>query len=133
MRVLDEVATAIRLAGGRAPRHLVSMFGLEEQFARPITARAWAAMERHLECTLPTLAFGHGHWFLPDSLETIWELADYVARCHSGWERPVARTAAVWFNAQLFAEVRACLTDAGSLDEKDILRESRLKRDLDFC
>ena len=132
MRVLDEVATAIRIAGGRAPRDMVVMFDLEDQFARPITARTWAAMERHLECALPALTYAHGHWFLPDSLETLWDLVDYVARCHTRWERPVARTAAAWFNARIFAEVRACLANVACLDEKDIVRESRLMRDLGF-
>ncbi len=132
MRVLDEVATALRIAGGRSPRDMVVMFGLEDQFARPITARAWAAMERHLECTLPALAYAYGHGFLPDRLETLWDLVDYVARCHPEWEQPTARTPAAWRSARIFAAVRVCLADAVSLDEKDIVRESRLKRDLGF-
>ncbi|QJW94546.1 hypothetical protein [Frigoriglobus tundricola] len=92
MRVLDEVAAAIRRACGRTPQRVVSAFGLDAQFDRPVTAREWAVMERRLECVLPGLTVTQGHWFLPDGLETVWDLVDHVARCHSGWERPVART-----------------------------------------
>jgi hypothetical protein len=76
------------------------------------------------------LEFVQGHWFLPDSFATIWDLVELAARAHPEWELPTARTVAAWRNAQIFAGVRITLAEAGSLDEKQVVREARLKADL---
>ena len=130
MRVHDEVADAIRRAGGRAPRPVVSSFQLQELFEWPITPKQWALIQKHLGCPLPPLEFVQGHWFLPDGYETIWDLMEVAADAHPEWELPAERTEAAWRNAQVFAGVRICLADAGSLDPEDVVREARLRRDL---
>ncbi len=130
MRVLDEVADAIHSARGGGTRPVLSAVGLEEQFARPLTAREWDAIQRHLACALPPLEFAQGHWFLPDGFATVWDLVDHVAGHRPEWEPPRERTEAAWQNAQVFVGVRVSLADAGSLDKKDVVRSARLKRDL---
>jgi hypothetical protein len=130
MRVLDEVADAVQAAREHTPHPVVSAFGLEQQFARPVAPKEWDVIQRSLACSLPALEFVQGHWFLPAGFATIWDLVDHAARMHPEWDPPAERTAAAWRNAQVFAGVRTCLADAGSLDKERVVREARLKRDL---
>jgi hypothetical protein len=130
MRVLDEVAEAIRRARGSRQRPVLTPFGLEAQFDFPITAREWDAIRAHLACPIPALAFDQGHWFLPAGFETIWDLVDVAARFHPEWDRPVARTEDAWREAQIFAGVKIELVYALSVDPKQVTRKARLKHDL---
>jgi hypothetical protein len=129
MRVLDEVADAICSVRVRF-LPLLSDFRLETIFERPVTPKEWGAIARSLACRLPPLEFVLGHWFLPEGFETIWDLVERAARAHPDWEPPAERTAAAWRNAQVFAGVRTVLAYAGALDQKQVVREARLKRDL---
>jgi hypothetical protein len=130
MRVLDEVAEAIRRARGSRQRSVLAPFGLEQQFGYPITAREWTAIERHLACPLPPVEFTQGHWFLPDGFETIWDLVDHAARWHPEWEPPADRTEAAWREAQIFAGVRVVVAEALAVEPKAVTRQARLKADL---
>jgi hypothetical protein len=132
MRVLDEVAEAIRRARGWRQGPVFTPSELEQQFDHPITPREWTAIGKHLGCWLPPLEFVQGHWFLPDGFETIWDLVDSASRSHPEWERATERTEAAWREAQIFVVVRVCLVDAGSLDPRDVVRTARLTRDLGF-
>lgn len=129
MRVLDEVAYAICSVRGRFIP-LLSEFDLQELLELLPTPERWAELEHFLGCSLPPLDFVQGHWFLPDGFETLWDLVDHVSLVRPDWDPPAEYTVVAWRNAQIFAGVRRCLADAGSLDEKDIFRESRLKADL---
>jgi len=130
MRVLDEVADAFRTARRHEGRAVRSSVRIPEQFEYPITAPRWARVERHLGCPLPQLGYGQGHWWLPDGLETVWDLAAHVERGRPDWEPPLERTVEAWHEAQIFAGVRAVLMDAGSLDSADVVRSARLGADL---
>jgi hypothetical protein len=123
MRVLDEVAAAINLA-----RYLplVSEVGLEELFRGPLAPKQWATIQHHLDCGLPPLVFVHGHWFLPDGFETIWDLADYVADAHPDWDPPEEYSVAEWRNAQIFVRVRVTLVECYSVQPEDVTRDTRL-------
>jgi hypothetical protein len=129
MRVLDEVAEAIRTARGLS-HPVLTTFGLEELFEPPITPEQWGAMQQSLACSLPPLEFVQGHWFLPAGFATIWDLVDLAARVHPEWEVPATRTAAAWREAQIFAGVRFVVAKAGALDLEQVVREARLKADL---
>src|SRR5262249_22274617 len=129
MRVLDEVAEAIRNARGLS-HPVLSAFGLEELFERPITPEQWGAMQQSLACSLPPLEFVQGHWFLPDDFATIWDLVDRAAHAHPDWEPPTTRTAAVWREAQIFAGVRCVIAESLGLDLEDVVRKARLKAGL---
>jgi hypothetical protein len=130
MRVLDEVADAIRIArGGRTvPVHTCVL--LREVLGDPITPAQWAALQRHLGGVLPPLVLDQGHWFRTDDFETVWDLAEYVARLRRDWEPVLSATVADWQNAQIFAGVRVEVAGAGNLDATEVVREARLMRDL---
>ena len=131
MRVLDEVAEAVQLArGGRRPRPVRAGERLDELIGAAATADRWAAAARHLGCPLPPVAFVQGHWFLPDDFETVWDVADHVARHRPDWEPPAERTAAAWREAQVFAGVREVLADAGNLEPTEVTRGARIRTDL---
>lgn len=130
MRVLDEVAIAIRRARGSGRRPILTPFGLEQQADSPFTPREWAVIQKHLACDVPPLQFAQGHWFLPDGFATIWDLVDCAARFRPDWETPAERTEAAWREAQIFAGVKIELVDALSIDAKLVTRKARLKRDL---
>jgi hypothetical protein len=131
MRVLDELADAFHAARNRSlPRPVVSSIGLEDQFECPVTANRWAAAELGLGCQLPPLNFNQGHWWLPNGLVTIWDLAAHIARCRPDWEPPAVFTPAAWWDAQLFAGVREVLVVVGNLDLDDVVRTARLRADL---
>lgn len=130
MRVLDEVATAIRLARGSGRLPILTPFGLEWQADQPLTPREWSVIQKHLGCDLPPLEFVQGHWFLPDGFATIWDLADCVACAHPEWESPAERTEGAWREAQIFAGVRIVLVEALNVDFHQVTRGARLKRDL---
>ena len=130
MRVLDEVAAAIRVARRMRSQPIVSAFGLQEQFGAPITPEEWATIERRLACPLPHLVFAQGHWFLPESFTTIWNLVDHASDYHPDWDRPVARTVAAWREAQVFAGVRMVVADSFGVELQEVTRETRLA-DLD--
>jgi hypothetical protein len=131
MRVLDEVAEAVQLArGGRLPRLVRAGERLDDLIGAAFTADRWAAAERHLGCPLPPVEFVQGHWFLPDGFETVWDVADHVARHRPDWEPPAERSAAAWREAQVFTGVREVLVDAGNLDPAEVTRPARLGRDL---
>jgi hypothetical protein len=88
VRVLDEVAEAVQLArGGRLPRPVRAGERLDDLIGAVVTGERWAAAERHLGCPLPPVAFVQGHWFLPDEFETVWDVADHVARHRPDWNR----------------------------------------------
>ena len=125
MRVLDEVAEAIRRARGFRLRSVIASFELEQQFDYPITAREWAMIERHLACPLPPVEFTQGHWFLPDGFETIWDLVDHAAHWHPGWSPPTDRTEAAWREAQIFAGVKLTLVEALAVEPVAVTREAR--------
>src|SRR5262249_5372895 len=125
MRVLDEVAAAIRLARGRTPPPVASTFDLLALCGGPLVPNRWAAIGRHLACELPPLVFTQGHWFLPDGFVTIWDLVDRACDYHPDWERPVAHTVDAWREAQIFAGVRTALAEASGADPQAITRESR--------
>jgi hypothetical protein len=130
MRVLDEVAEAIRRARGPRQRPVLTPFGLEEQFDRPITPREWTAIQRHLACSLPPLEFVQGHWFLPDGFATIWDLVEHARRCHFDWEPPVVRTEEAWREAQIFAGVKIALVNMFALNPKTVMRSACFIDDL---
>jgi len=129
MRVLDEVADAIRIARNRLSQPVLSSVNLEDQFGGVLMAAHWASIQRQLKCHRPLLDFDQGHWFAAD-LVTMWDLCDRVASQHPDWELPVEKTKAAWRNAQIFAGVRQALVDAGNLDPKDVVRSATLMRDL---
>jgi hypothetical protein len=128
MRVLDEVADAIRIARGGLTHPVTSSILLEHLFGGPVTWRHYAAMQKHLGC--PLLEFDQGHWFEIREFSTVWELVEFVAAHHPDWEQPAERTPAAWRNAQVFAGVRCVLVDAGNLDPNDVVRPARLLPDL---
>jgi hypothetical protein len=131
MRVLDEVADAVRIARGGYAHPVTSSIVLEELFGGSPTPRQWAAMQKHLGC--PLVEFDQGHWFpLRDDFLTVWELVAYVAEYRPDWEPPREPTTAAWRNAQIFAGVRAVLVDAGNLDPEQVVREARFVRDLNL-
>jgi hypothetical protein len=130
MRVLDEVAEATRRARGPGRRPVLTPFGLEEQFDRPLTPREWNPLRRHLACRLPPLAFAQGHWFLPAGLETIWDLVDRAAPFHPDWEPPGERTEAAWQEAQIFAGVKIALVDGYGIPPHLVVRSARVVEDL---
>jgi hypothetical protein len=130
MRVLDEVADAIRIARGGLTHPVLSSVVLEDIFGGPITPRQWARIQKHLACPLPPLEFDQGHWFRTDDFETVWDLVAYIAKHHPDWEPPLERTTAAWRNAQIFVGVRVEVAEAGSLRLKDVVRSARLRRDL---
>jgi hypothetical protein len=132
MRVLDEVADAIRIARGGLAHPVRSSVVFEDQFAGPVTPSQWTAMQRHLGCLLPPLEFDQGHWFRTDDFVTVWDFAAYVAAHHPDWELPAEPTPAVWRNAQIFAAVRCELVAAGNLDPRKVVRTARLRRDLNL-
>ena len=125
MRALDEVAEAINRARSKAPRPVISTFGLQEQFGRTLTPRDWAVIKKYLACELPPLQFSQGHWFLPDGLATIWDLTDRAADAHPDWDPPTERTEAAWREAQIFVGVRETVAEASGADPQDVTRESR--------
>ena len=130
MRVLDEVADAIRIARGGRTSPVLSAIDLETILGGPISPRQWTPFEDHLNCPFPPLDFDQGHWFRTDEFRTVWDLVDHVAAYHPEWELPAERTVAAWGNAQIFAGVRAELAYAGNLDPRDVVREARLGPDL---
>jgi hypothetical protein len=130
MRVLDEVADAIRIARGGIAHPIRSSVVLEDLFGGPVATGQYAAMQKHLGC--PLLEFDQGHWFAITDFLTVWELVAYIAVHHPDWELPRAPTVAAWRNAQVFAGVRAVLMDAGNLDPNEVVREARFVRDLNL-
>jgi hypothetical protein len=130
MRVLDEVAEAIRRARGCRQQPVLTPFALEEQFDYPLTTREWAVIQQHLRCPLPPLEFTQGHWFLPDGFATIWDLVDHAARWHPEWEFPVVRTEEAWREAQIFAGVKIEIMGALAVESMAVTRRARLKADL---
>jgi hypothetical protein len=130
MRVLDEVADAVRIARGGIAHPVRSSVLLADLFDGPVTWRHYAAMQKHLGC--PLLEFDQGHRFEVEDFVTVWELVAYVAVHHPDWELPSERTTAAWRNAQIFAGVRSVLVDAGNLDPKEVVREARLVPDLNL-
>lgn len=132
MRVLDEVADAIRIARGGRTIPVQSSVALREVLGDPVTPEQWAALQRHLGCPLPPLEFDQGHWFRTDDFKTVWELAEYVARCRPEWVAASELTVAAWRNAQIFAGVRVEVAGAGNLDLSEVVREARFKRDLNM-
>jgi hypothetical protein len=130
MRVLDEVAEAIRRAGGRSPRPLLKEFGLREQFEHPITPKQWIAIQQYLACPLPLLEFVEGFGFRPIGFATIWDLVDHATRWHPEWEPSTDRTEAAWREAQIFAGVRIVLVEALNVEPKAVTRQARIKADL---
>ena len=130
MRVLDEVAEAVHLARGWLPQPIVSSTRLEDQFPRPVTRARWQAACDHLGTRLPPVVLDQGHWFLPDEIETIWDMVDLVARHRPGWEPPAERTVAAWRDAQVFIGVRGVLVDTLNAYPKEVVRKARLRTDL---
>lgn len=130
MRVLDEVAVAIRLARGSGRLPILTPFALERQAEQPLTPREWSVIQKHLACDLPPLQFVQGHWFLPDGFDTIWDLVDRAARAHPSWELPTERTEAAWREAQLFAGLRITLVDALDVRPEAVVRSARIMADL---
>lgn len=103
MRVLDEVADAIRIARGGRTVPVHTSVVLCEILGDAITPTQWSAIQRHLGCELPPLVLDQGHWFRTDGFQTVWDLADFVARCRPEWEAVTDSTVAAWQNAQIFA------------------------------
>ncbi|HEX4608969.1 MAG TPA: hypothetical protein VH092_12250 [Urbifossiella sp.] len=133
MRVLDELADALQTARGwRLPRPVRASVRLEEVLGTLVTGDRWAAAAKRLGCPFPPVTFDQGHWLLPDGLETVWDLADHVARHHPDWAPPAARSPEEWREAQILAGVREVLVDAGNLDPDEITRPSRLRKDLNL-
>jgi hypothetical protein len=130
MRVLDEVAEAIRRAEERTPRPIVSAFGLREQFERLPVPWHWVAIQRYLACPLPLQEFVPGEGYRPVGFYTIWDLVDHVDRFRPDWVRPLKRTEAAWQDAQIFAGVRVSVAEAGGLDLEIVVRGARLMHDL---
>lgn len=129
MRALDEVAEAIyRARGSRLP--IVSAVGIEEQFGGPLTSERWDVLRQYLACALPSMWYAEGRWFLPDGVETIWDIVDYASRYHPDLEPPTERTEVAWREGQIFAGVKSVLIDALSIDSELVTRQARLKRDL---
>ncbi|MBN9523175.1 hypothetical protein J0H58_32445, partial [bacterium] len=115
---------------GRLPRPVGAGDRLDDLIGAAVTGARWAAAERRLGCPLPPVRFEQGHWFLPDEFQTVWDVADHVARHRPDWEPPAARTAAAWREAQVFAGVREVLVEAGNLDAGEVTRPARLRHDL---
>jgi hypothetical protein len=132
MRVLDEVADAIRLARGGYTVRVHSAVVLEEVLGGPISPRQWSAMEEHLGCPLPPLEFDQGHYFRKDEFVTVWDLVEHVGRHRPSWERPMERPVAAWREAQIFAGVRVVLVDCANVDPGEVVRTARLRRDLNM-
>jgi hypothetical protein len=131
MRVLDELADAFQAARGRwRRRNVISSDRLQDQLDGPINADEWAAMERHLSLSLPPLQFDQGHWWLPNGLTTVWDVAASIAARRPDWEPPGECSASVWREAQVFAGVRSVLVEAGNLDHEQVTRQARLGADL---
>ena len=130
MRVLDEVAEAIRRTRAPYQHPPLAPVELDQQFDRPPTAREWDAIRRHLACPLPLAEFVQGHWFLPDGFATIWDLVDFAARFHPEWEPPAERTEAAWREAQIFAGVKMELIDALDVEPELVTRKARIMLDL---
>jgi hypothetical protein len=63
-------------------------------------------------------------------LQTIADLAAYVAVAHPGWHVPDSCWEAHWREAQVFAGVRACLVEAANVDPDEVVRPARLQQDL---
>jgi len=87
MRLLEEVAYAIRIARGAVTHSVLGAVRLDELLGG-VTPKRWAAMQEHLGCPLPHLKFVQGHWFRTDQLETVWDLLAHVARHRPDWELP---------------------------------------------
>jgi acyl carrier protein len=132
MRILDEVAAAIRLARGGRTLPLRSSVMLVEQFDGPVTVSQWDLIHHHLDCPLPQLEFVRGQWFRTDSLQTVWDLVAHVARYHPDWELPTELTSAAWRNAQIFAGVRAVMVERLSMPPEQVTRSTRFLEDLDM-
>lgn len=132
MRVLDEVADAIRMARGGRTIPVHSAVLLEDILDGPITPRHWLALAEHLGCPMPPLEFDQGHWFRKDEFVTVWDLVEHVARHRPKWERPSEMTVAVWQEAQVFVGVREVLADVGNIDPGEVVRTARLGPDLNF-
>ncbi len=132
MRVLDEVADAMRIARGGLTVPVHSSVVLAELFVDPITPQQWSTMQSHLGCPLPAFEFDQGHWFRADEFQTVWEIVAHVAKQRHDWESPIEQSIAAWRNAQVFAGVRAAIAEAGNLDQEEVIRSARLKRDLNF-
>lgn len=130
MRVLDEVADAIRIARGGRTVPVHTSVVLCEVIGESITPTQWSAIQRHIGCALPPLVFDQGHWFRTDDFETVWDLAAYVTQFRRDWEAVLSATVAAWQNAQIFAGVRVELAGVGNLDVAEVVREARLMRDL---
>jgi hypothetical protein len=131
MRVLDEVADAIRIARERTPQPVLSTFSLLEQFGGAITPRHWSVIQRHLGCDFPPLEFVQGHWFLPAGFATIWDLVEHATLAHPEWEPPQDCTVAAWRNAQVFAGVRCIAAGFLGVEAEEIIRETRFVDQLD--
>jgi hypothetical protein len=132
MRVLDEVADAVRIARGGITAPVKEAVALEEILGGPITRAQCAALQRHLDCPVPLWEFDQGHWFQNDTIVTVWDVVDHVARHHPDWELPAERTPAAWREAQVFVGVRKGLVEALSLDPNEVVRSARVMRDLHF-
>jgi hypothetical protein len=131
MRVLDELADAFHaVRGGRRPRAVVSSARLEDQFGSLISPTQWTALQRQLGCTLPSLEFNQGHWWLPAGLATVWDLAASVGRSWPDSVPPPAASPAAWREAQIFAGVRDVLVNASNCDPTEVTRPARLPADL---
>jgi hypothetical protein len=124
MRVLDEVADAIRIARGCSLPVRTSV-ALADVFPEGITAGQWWAMEKHLDCPLPPLRHEGGRWYRTDDFASVWDLVEYVARHHPDWELPAELTSAAWRNAQVFAGVRAVVTDSFGISAEEVTRQTR--------
>jgi acyl carrier protein len=132
MRILDEVAAAIRLARGGRTVPIRSSVMLVEQFDGPMTVSQWDLLHHHLGCPLPQLEFVRGQWFRTDSLQTVWDLVADVSRYHPDWELPAELTSAAWRNAQIFAGVRAVMVECLAMPAEQVTRSTQFLEDLDL-
>src|SRR5262245_45743157 len=127
MRVLDEVAEAIRRAHGRRYRPaVVSSFSLEQHFGGTLAPEEWAVVQKHLACGLPPLEFAAGHWFLPTGLTTSGGDGERGLDADSDWRPPTARTVAAWREAQVFAGVKIVMVDALGVEPEAVVRSARI-------
>lgn len=125
MRVLDEIAQAVEQARGRRWRPARTV-ALADLFPGAVDEPLWRALARRLRCELPPLWRGR----LPPGIETVWDLADWVAWQRPGLEPPTERTADAWAEAQVFIVVRETLVEALNVEPREVVRSARLMYDL---
>jgi hypothetical protein len=112
------------------PRRLVSSLALRDQFSLPITPTRWTALAQELACPLPPLQRQPGKlWSFPQGW-TVRDLAHYLSVQRPELGPPGPCTEADWYAAQVFVGVRACVAEAGCLDEAQVVRSARLMADL---